>query len=489
MDNEKDEELDKLFRRGLEDPVNETAFRETDWDAMEQMLDKSKKRSAIVYWLPIIGSAAALVLIFLGYLFLKPDVVKPGKKDQIAVTHPAKPADNGKTGDQTKSNTGTSGEPARQAADSSKQQTAQNAVTPSAHHGRGPNSRSFLSLSSGKDRRHATGNTSIKPDNEQPVIANNIAHNKAAPGISNDKTLPVTTDDNGNQKGNVIANNNTKTNDKAQLGTADSKTQLGTADANANKTENIAANTKAPAASDKPVTTNGKTTLGIAEVNANKPGIAPNNVIKSAGSKKTGNRPVFALGVIASSDFNGVNSAFQQTRIGGNFGATFSVTFAKKWTISTGATYDIKPYLTNFDNYHTAYKFPTQPSSVNADCRMLDIPININYQVYHQRANSVTVGTGLSSYFMLREDYQFNYADSYATGPAHYTVINKNRNILSVLNLDVTYTHQINSKFGVTVQPYTKVPLSNVGYSQVKLQSTGVALGINWNINASSKPK
>ena len=101
----------------------------------------------------------------------------------------------------------------------------------------------------------------------------------------------------------------------------------------------------------------------------------------------------------------------------------------------------------------------------------------------------MTVGTGLSSYFMLREDYQFNYADSYATGPAHYTVINKNRNILSVLNLDVTYTHQINSKFGVTVQPYTKVPLSDVGYSQVRLQSTGVALGINWNINASSKPK
>src|SRR3977135_1205550 len=108
MDNEKDEELDKLFRRGLEDPVNEKAFRETDWDAFEQMLVKGKKRSAIVYWLPIIGSAAALVLIFLGYLFLRPDIVKPGKKDQIAVTHSAKPADKGKTGDQAKSNTGTS---------------------------------------------------------------------------------------------------------------------------------------------------------------------------------------------------------------------------------------------------------------------------------------------------------------------------------------------------------------------------------------------
>src|ERR1700740_354148 len=96
MDNEKEEDLDKLFRRGLEDPVNEMAFRETDWDAMEQLFDKGKKRSAIVYWLPIIGSAAALVLIFLGYLFLKPDIVKPGKKDQIAATYPAKPVDSGK---------------------------------------------------------------------------------------------------------------------------------------------------------------------------------------------------------------------------------------------------------------------------------------------------------------------------------------------------------------------------------------------------------
>ena len=95
MNIEKDDNLDKLFKTGLEDPVNEPAFRDTDWDAMEQMLDKRKKRSAIVYWLPIVSSAAALVIIFLGYLFLRTDVVKPGKKDQVAANHPtnAKPID------------------------------------------------------------------------------------------------------------------------------------------------------------------------------------------------------------------------------------------------------------------------------------------------------------------------------------------------------------------------------------------------------------
>ncbi|HTD41885.1 MAG TPA: hypothetical protein VK671_14755 [Mucilaginibacter sp.] len=469
MNTEKDDNLDKLFKMGLEDPVDETAFREADWDAMEQMLDKSKKRSAIVYWLPIVGSAAALVIIFLGYLFLKTDVVKPGKKDQVAANHPT----NGKTIDKVKSNTGTSGEPARQAADSGKQQTksAQYAITTPARRGRAGNGGTFFSLSAGKGRRGVTGNIN-KSNDQQPVLANNVV-----PNTANGKTQSGVVDANVTQKTDVIANNNkpAATSDKTQSGAVDSK---------ADQKDNVLANSKT-------VTPGDKTQLGTADANANKSGtIAANSTtIKSTLRQKPGNRPVFALGIIASSDLNGVNSSFQQSKVGGNFGATFSVTFGKKWTISTGAQYDIKPYLTNFDNYHTSYPFKTQPTSVNADCRMLDIPLNINYQVYHQKANSITVGTGLSSYFMLREDYQFNYADPYATGPAHYTVINKNRNILSVLNFDATYTHQINSKFGVTVQPYTKVPLSDVGYSQVRLQSTGVAFGINWNINASSKPK
>jgi hypothetical protein len=474
MNNEKDEDLDKLFRKGVEDPVNEAAFRDADWDAMEQMLDKGKKRPAIIYWLPIIGSAAALALIFLGYLFLKPEIVKPSKQGQItarqykvgqpkaaskdyAANRHSNSIDS--ADEQKKDNTGTRGEPARQVADNSKQQKltpAKQAENP-ALSGVGQKSKSFFTLSSGKGRRDHTGedikNAGTKtgaetmavnglpktpPPNvitDQPVIANNDVPDKQKPGIINDNQV--------------------------QLGTADDKVQPGITDGK----------------KDNPVATN--------------PVLATTPVpkIKKTGPQKMGTRPQFAFGVLASSDLNGVNSSFQQSKIGGNFGAVFSVTF-NKWTISTGGTYDIKPYLTGFDNYHTAYQFKTEPVSVYANCRMLDIPLNINYQVYSRSVNKLTLGTGLSSYFMLREDYKFNYADpNVASGPTNYTVINKNRNILSVLNLNATYTHQVNSKMGVTVQPYLKVPLSDVGVSQVRLQSSGVALGLSWNLNTLSKPK
>lgn len=488
MSTEKDEnKLDSLFKSGLEDHSNEPAFREADWEAMEQMLDAGKKRSGIVYLLPIISGIAAMLLIVLGYFFFKSNETKPEKKNQAVATH----ATRSEATDKAKNITGTNGGPARQLADSGKQQTksAQYAATGPAQTSRAESGKTFFPLSSGKVR-HSAGNAG--QNSGQQILATNAPKN-----TTNDKTALGTADDKVEHKGDVLVNNgkNVTTADRTALGTADDKANQ--------KSDVLANNGKAVKTDDRTAlgTADGKTALGTADAKGGQKIIAANPTAKSTKStvrQNPGSRPVFALGVIASSDLNGVNSSFQQTKIGGNFGAMFSVTL-KKWTISTGAQYDYKPYLTNFDNYHTAYKFPTNPSSVKADCRMLDIPVNVNYQVYHQKANSITIGTGLSSYFMLREDYRFNYDNAYSgsygyggvtpTGPVHYTVVNRNHNILSVLNIDATYTHQINSKFGVTVQPYTKVPLSDVGASQVRLQSTGVAVGINWNINASSKPK
>lgn len=465
MNKEKDEDLDKLFRKRLEDPVNEAAFRDADWGAMEQMLDKGKKRSAIVYWLPVLGSVAALLLLFIGYMFLKPEVVKPVKQQQMTANRHEHANPTGNAAVPKKDNTGTSGEPSRQAADMSKQQNLNTAKYAGNHAVKRhrEKGKSFFTLSSGEDRRTTAGQVS---DNSTETIAANTAAKTARPDISTNQ--PAAVDSQPAITNNEVIANNVP--EKKDISIPADQKDLGTAD---NSVTN-------------PVVSKQKDN-GTADALAST--VLPVKT-KAIGPQKPGSRPQFAFGILASSDLNGVNSSFQQSKIGGNFGATFSVTFAKKWTISTGAVYAIKPYLTNFNNYHAAYQFSTNPTSVSANCRMLDIPVNINYQVYHLQANSITLGTGLSSYFMLREDYNFNYADSYSpSGPANYSVINKNRNILSVLNLDATYTHQINPKFGVTVQPYLKVPLADVGASQVRLQTTGVALGFSWNINASSKPK
>jgi hypothetical protein len=197
--------------------------------------------------------------------------------------------------------------------------------------------------------------------------------------------------------------------------------------------------------------------------------------------------PQFAITVLAASDLNGVGS-FQQSEVGTNAGLLFSAGVSRKFTITTGAIYSVKPYTTGFGNYHTPYQFPVDPVNVAADCKMLDIPIDFGYQIYNKHQNKISIGTGLSSYIMLQESYKFNYANQVTAGPANFTVPNSDGYYLAVLNLNATYERQLNSKVGISVQPYLKLPLTNIGYSQARLQTTGVAVGLVWNLNTFKKP-
>src|ERR1700744_6755341 len=84
MNNEN--ELDDLFRKKLEDPVDRADYREEDWEGLEQLLDQRKKRKGVVFWLPYVSSAAALLLLFLGWLTFRPHSNNNGpQKSPLAI--------------------------------------------------------------------------------------------------------------------------------------------------------------------------------------------------------------------------------------------------------------------------------------------------------------------------------------------------------------------------------------------------------------------
>lgn len=231
------------------------------------------------------------------------------------------------------------------------------------------------------------------------------------------------------------------------------------------------------------------TALTLAAVNI-LPDVKPGTANKGPVAKTTPNllKPQLALTVLASSDINGAGS-FKSAGTGKNFGVLFSVRF-NKIAISTGATYTVKPYSVPFAAYtpNSTYKFKYDPESVMADCRMIDLPINIDYRIYSKNKNSFTIGTGLTSYIMTTERYTYNY-DNPNASPANYQVNKPGRYLFSALNFQVNYQRQINSKVGVNIQPFMKLPISKIGYSQVRLQTAGVAVGVNWNLNKLSSPK
>jgi hypothetical protein len=219
---------------------------------------------------------------------------------------------------------------------------------------------------------------------------------------------------------------------------------------------------------------------------------APTAIKNSAPTKQHSfSGPRVTLAILAAPDVNGVNS-FKGAQTGGNFSLQASVKLTSKLSVTTGAAYAIKPYETGFSNYRSGNPawwrtmWAAKPQDVMANCKVLDIPLNLDYQLFKKGGNDFSVGAGVSSYFMLNEKYSFAFADPSAN-PAQLQVSNRNQHLFGIFNIQATYQHKLNSRFGLLVQPYAKLPFSRIGLGQVNLKSAGVAVGFNWNIHSFNK--
>ncbi|KQR72281.1 outer membrane beta-barrel protein [Pedobacter sp. Leaf176] len=198
--------------------------------------------------------------------------------------------------------------------------------------------------------------------------------------------------------------------------------------------------------------------------------------------KTSGNRPRFVLSVLAGPDLTSVNHS-GQSNLSGSFGAELTFSLTKRLSITTGAAYGKKIYESDFSLYkpNSSYVFRTEPTNVHANCDVLDIPLNLNYKIFDGRKNSLSVSTGLSSYLMLKEKYSYTYNSAYP-GPADYEVKNQNQHYLGIANVGVEFQHKISSKLSISARPFMKIPLTDIGYGNSKLSSTGVAVSVNMNL-------
>lgn len=197
---------------------------------------------------------------------------------------------------------------------------------------------------------------------------------------------------------------------------------------------------------------------------------------------KTNNgfRPVLSVAVIGAPDVNGISS-LNGGKVGANLGVQLSVQLLHKLSITTGVAYAIKRYSATAGQYESNFRPSTPVTYIDANCKVLDVPVNVNYQLYIKGDNTLQLGTGLSSYWMLRENYEFEYANNV---PSFFiNVANQNKHILSILNLNATYQRRLGSGINAIVQPYYKIPLTGIGNGRVNLRSAGVAFGVGVNMN------
>lgn len=196
----------------------------------------------------------------------------------------------------------------------------------------------------------------------------------------------------------------------------------------------------------------------------------------------------FSLSLLAGPDINGVNT-LKSGRGGLSAGILMNYKISENISISTGVVYAKKLYSARFADYKpkTNYKFPVSPEIVNADCRVLDIPLNMNFTVWSSGKNTLQLAGGISSYLMLNENYSFSYKNPAVAWSKNYYITNRNKHYLGILNFGAAYQRKVSDEISVGIQPYLKVPVTDIGYGNVKLMSAGIVTFVNLNLFSKNK--
>ena len=435
MKEKNENKLDRLFKDGLSGSEDHIAFREEDWTSMERLLDnKPSKKAVIMRRIYYASAIAAILLLAIGLFFFNNDDKTDSTQKKLYSKSKTRPKDNN---DQT----------SKPFKDSVSHLPAGNeSLGNSSVHSRENSSGS--SLPANRNGRYFSDSVKQQATETPSAIAKTSKDNST----NNDSAV--------NKSNNIV--------DPSKIASTENQTQ-----------NNLAV-------TSQPDTAATNVTAPVQQVKKEKAETASIKPILRTG-------PRFTLSILAAPDINAVNS-FNRNQVGTNFGLQVAVHLSKKFSVSTGAAYAIKPYEASGGQYNSALwqgrALADLPTNVAANCKVLDIPINVNYRFYSKGKNAFALGTGLSSYIMLRENYRFDY--TYESGLPSYDIQidNRNKHWLGVLNINATYERKINSKFSTVIQPYVKLPLTGIGNGRVDLKSTGVALGISWNINSSSlKPK
>jgi len=216
------------------------------------------------------------------------------------------------------------------------------------------------------------------------------------------------------------------------------------------------------------------------------PPIAQKTAVLSANENQAQTiRPGRKLSLIAqvAPDLSMVDQvALSDTRLG--FGLLVEYEVMKNLSISTGANYSFKAYQANAESYTPKdgqWRWPESPENIDATCNVLEIPLNIRYYFHNQPKHRLFISSGISSYWMLNETYNYTYSTQTQWNYS-WELSNENQHMLSILNLSIGWQKKLSNRFSIQAEPFLKLPLGQVGGGRVNLKTTGILLGLKYDL-------
>lgn len=195
--------------------------------------------------------------------------------------------------------------------------------------------------------------------------------------------------------------------------------------------------------------------------------------------------PRVSIGFVMSPDLSTAGSFSNFSDPGYKFGIIAEYHVGPRLAISTGIIQSKVRYTASGTEYKPPRGFWTNgtvPYETDGVCVLIDLPINLKYNVLQFDRSGLYATAGLSSYIMLDEDYRFNYKRDDPSLVQGWSGKTGTRHWLSNAGFSVGYEWNMHTNWSIRAEPFVKIPLKEVGWGNVNLYSIGSFISINYKL-------
>lgn len=171
-------------------------------------------------------------------------------------------------------------------------------------------------------------------------------------------------------------------------------------------------------------------------------------------------------------------------------GVQLEYRFSKRLATSVGLNFIRKDYGAGQGEYTPPMGFWTDgvvPQTTRGLCDIIEVPMNFSYFLNNfsdESKNNFYVTGGITSYIMLRSEYNYFYGEDPPSPDLikEWQEANGRDNLFGVGHISIGVERFLNKKNSIQVAPYVQIPLQEIGHGRVKIWSFGVTGKFNFHL-------
>ena len=184
-------------------------------------------------------------------------------------------------------------------------------------------------------------------------------------------------------------------------------------------------------------------------------------------------RTFFAAGVAYSPDLSTVGLK-NFTSPGSRWKVLGELHLPGRFAVTTGIVWVQNKYTATKGEYVTPVNL--SPDLVDAKCEMIDIPLNLRYDIIASQRHRAFVSGGASTYLVLSQYYDFFFDDPKPGLPDEWQSDETVNYPFSIINISLGYEYGIGRRSTLQIEPFIKIATTGIGWGSVDLNTLGVYL-------------